>query len=610
MEQKKMNHIPYFGMKAMWPYIRPYKTRYLWMIILSATVSVIDAIYPLFNQYVINHFIALSTLDTLTAFVILYILILVVQAVMNYISTYLLSKSEMDLDRDLRNAAFNHVQTLSFSYFNQNSVGNIHSTVMSDTGKIGEFMAWSFMDLIWNGAYLLFMMVVMFSVNVRLAVLVLVIVPIATLLVSYFEKKLIELNRAIRKSNSKITGNFNEGITGIKTIKVLTIEALLKKEFEEETAHMKRESTRSAHESALFMSVVTLIGSIILSVMLSAGGAMSMEGILALGTLSVFMNYAMNLMEPIQIIVSSFAGLIAVQASVERFDTLMHTQSEVNDSSEVIERYGDTFHPKKENWEPIQGDIEFQDVTFRYPDGEENVLEHFNLQVRQGTSVALVGETGAGKSTLVNLVCRFYEPTDGTILLDGKDLKERSILWLHSSIGYVLQTPHLFSGTVRDNLRYANPKATDEEILEALRTVSAENLVKRLDRGLDSDVGEGGDRLSTGEKQLLCFARAILANPKILILDEATASVDTLTENRIQEAMQAVIRGRTSFVVAHRLSTIIHSDIILAIQDGKIVEQGTHEELMRKHGYYYALYNRQFEAESTDIVTSRGKIGS
>ena len=267
-----------------------------------------------------------------------------------------------------------------------------------------------------------------------------------------------------------------------------------------------------------------------------------------------------------------------------------------------MEKYGDTFHPKKENWEPLHGDVEFRDVSFKYPDGEEMVLEDFNLVVPQGTNVAIVGETGAGKSTLVNLVCRFFEPVKGQVLIDVKDAKERSQLWLHSNIGYVLQTPHLFSGTVRENLKYGNPEADDETIWKALRLVNAQGVIEKMDHGLDSQVGEGGDLLSTGEKQLLCFARAILADPRILILDEATASIDTLTEKAIQDAIFTVIKGRTSFVIAHRLSTIVDADVILVVKDGKIIERGRHTELMDKKGYYYQLYTRQYEEMVTDMV--------
>jgi ATP-binding cassette subfamily B protein len=305
------------------------------------------------------------------------------------------------------------------------------------------------------------------------------------------------------------------------------------------------------------------------------------------------MSYAISMMEPIQIIVNTLSNLIAIQVNIERLTRLLETESDVSDSPEVIAKYGDTFHPKRENWEPLLGDVAFRDVSFRYPDGDEFVLEHFDLVVPQGTNVAIVGETGAGKSTLVNLVCRFFEPTEGAVLIDGRDARARSQLWLHSNIGYVLQTPHLFSGTVRENLRYGKPDATDEEILAALDMVCAREVVEKAG-GLDADVGEGGDRLSVGEKQLLSFARALLADPRILVLDEATSSIDTMTERAIQTAVETVIQGRTSFVIAHRLSTITHADVILGVLDGKIVERGTHAELMKRRGYYFELYTRQY----------------
>jgi ATP-binding cassette subfamily B protein len=324
--------------------------------------------------------------------------------------------------------------------------------------------------------------------------------------------------------------------------------------------------------------------------------------VLLVGTLSAFMSYAIGMIDPITNIINTISALIAIQVNIERLTNLLETQSDVSDTPEVIEKYGDTFHPKRQNFEPLYGDVEFRDVSFRYPDGQEMVLSHFNLKVPQGTNVAIVGETGAGKSTLVNLVCRFYEPTEGQVLIDGRDVRERSQLWLHSNIGYVLQTPHLFSGTVRENLRYGKPDATDEEIMEALRLVSAEDVVRRMENGLDSEVGEGGDMLSTGEKQLLSFARAILADPRILVLDEATASIDTVTEKKIQNAIAAVIKGRTSFVIAHRLSTIVDADVILVVHDGRIIERGTHRELMMKKGYYYNLYTRQYEDLAVDMA--------
>jgi ATP-binding cassette subfamily B protein len=316
------------------------------------------------------------------------------------------------------------------------------------------------------------------------------------------------------------------------------------------------------------------------------------------------MSYALELLEPIQNIIETLSSFVAIQVNIERLTRLLKEESDVADRPEVTEKYGDTFHPKRENWEELKGDIAFRDVTFRYPDGDETVLEHFSLDIPFGTHLAIVGETGAGKSTLANLVCRFYEPTQGALLIDGRDARERSQLWLHESIGYVLQTPHLFSGTVRENLLMGNPDATEEQIWSAIRTVSAEEVIDHLEKGLDTDVGEGGDLLSTGEKQLISFARAILADPKILILDEATASVDTMTEAKIQAAMESVTAGRTSIMIAHRLSTVRNADMILVVQNGRIVEQGTHTELLKKQGYYHELYTRQYEEEATARILS------
>ena len=592
-EQKNVS-LPIFGIPKLLPYLRPYRKTVIRMVLLALVCSVIDVCYPLFNRYALDHFVAGNTLEGLPAFIVIYILVLAFQSVINDRSMVDSGTVEMSIDRDLRNKAFNHLQTLSFSYFNQNSVGYIHARVMSDTGKIGEAVSWRMMDCIWNGSYILFAIVVMMMTQLRLTLWMIFLLAAAGALISLFQNKLISVNRKIRELNSRITGDFNEGITGAKTIKLLSIEGKMQEEFREDTENIRRESVHAVRYSAMLISTVTLMSSVALAVVLWQGGMLTREGIIKIGTLSVFVSYAVGMVEPLQFIIQNISAFIAIQANIERLTGLLEEPADVADTPEVIARYGDSFHPKYENWEELRGDIEFRDVTFRYPDGEENVLEHFSLKVPRGQNIAIVGETGAGKSTLVNLVCRFYEPTEGTLLIDGRDARERSQLWLHSHIGYVLQTPHLFSGSVRENLRYGRPEATDEEIMKALDMVSAGEIVERMG-GLDSDVGEGGSHLSTGEKQLLSFARALLADPVLLILDEATSSVDTLTEKAIQKAISVVTRGRTSFVIAHRLSTITKADLILAVRDGKIEERGTHLELMKKKGYYYSLYSRQYE---------------
>ena len=601
MAEQKTTHLKFFGIGKILPYIKEVRKLMLIMVTFGLLGSVADIVIPQYQRYALDHFIGQHTFDTIVLFVIAYVATILLQSVVNYISCSLATIIEMRVNRKLRQVGFEHLQTLSFSYFNQNSVGYIHARLMSDTSRIGGLMSWTLVDCIWRISYLVGAIVMMLVMNAKLAAMVLTILPLLVILFTIFQKKLIKVNREVREVNSRITGNFNEGITGAKTIKSLAIEDKMEDRFTQETQTMRSKSVQASRLRGLFAGTMNLASSVALAIVLWKGGHIAAEEI---GTFSVFMSYAQGMMEPLRWLVDIVSDLITTQVNIERFTNLLAVRSDVEDTPEVIEKYGDSFNPKKENWEPLQGDIEFRDVTFHYPDGEENVLQNFSLKVPFGTHLAIVGETGAGKSTLVNLVCRFYEPTEGTLLIDGRDARERSQLWLHSSIGYVLQTPHLFSGTVRENLLMGNPNATEEQIWDAIRTVSADEVIAHLENGLDTDVGEGGDLLSTGEKQLISFARAVLADPKILILDEATASVDTMTEAKIQAAMESVTAGRTSLMIAHRLSTVRNADVILVVRDGKIVEQGTHPELLKKRGYYYELYTRQYEDETTAQILS------
>ena len=598
-ETENKKSLPFFGIGRLLPFLKKYRMRFVGMIVFGLCGSAVDILIPLLQRYALDHFVAQNTLDTLVWFILLYIAAVVFAGLVNYIAFSLAFRTEVNVNRDLRNAAFKHLQTLSFSYFNQNSVGYIHARVMSDTSRIGSLVSWTMVDGVWQASYFIGAIVVMFAVNAKLAALVVVIVPLIVVLFSIFQKLLIRANREVRELNSHITGDFNEGITGAKTIKTLVIEDDMGEKFVEDTKKMRSKSVHAARLRGLFAATMNLASSVALAVVLWRGGYIAASEV---GTFSMFMSYAQGMMEPVRWIIDAISDLITTQVNIERLTNLLAVRSDVMDSDEVVSVYGDVFEPKRENWKKMQGDIEFDDVSFKYPDGDEYILEHFNLKIPHGSNIAIVGQTGAGKSTLVNLVCRFYEPTSGRVLIDGKDARERSQLWLHSSIGYVLQTPHLFSGTVRENLLYGNPNATDEDIMKALRLVSAEGVVEKLEKGLDSDVGEGGDMLSTGEKQLLSFVRAILADPAILVLDEATASVDTLTEKKIQSAISEIIKGRTTLMIAHRLSTVRDADLILVVRDGKIIEQGTHAELLAMRGYYRELYTRQYEEEAAQSI--------
>ena len=600
MDEKRM-HLKFFGIGRILPFLRNVRMQLFIMIFFGLIGSLTDIILPLFQRYALDHYVGLGIFDTIAVFVALYLLTILIAAGSNYISCALATIIEMRVNRELRQTGFEHLQTLSFSYFNQNSVGYIHARLMSDTSRIGGLVSWTLVDCIWRLTYLLGAIVVMLLLNPKLTAMILSILPLLVILFSIFQKKLIRVNREVREVNSRITSNFNEGITGAKTIKSLAIEEKMEQRFTEETQTMHTKTVQASRLRGLFAGTMNFASSIALAIVLWKGGYIAME---EMGTFSVFMSYAQGMMEPLRWLVDIVSDLITTQVNIERFTNLLAVKSDVIDTPEVIEKYGDSLNPKKENWEPLKGDIEFRDVTFQYPDGDEIVLDNFSLRIPYGTHLAIVGETGAGKSTLVNLVCRFYEPTKGVLLIDGRDARERSQLWLHSSIGYVLQTPHLFSGTVRENLLMGDPNATEDRIWEAIRAVSAEEVIGHLEKGLDTDVGEGGDLLSTGEKQLISFARAILADPRILILDEATASVDTITEAKIQSALESVTEGRTCLMIAHRLSTVRNADIILVVREGKIIEQGTHKELIQMGGYYYELYTRQYEDEATAEILS------
>ena len=596
MKTEKTTRLKFFGIGKVLPFLRPVRKAIVIMVICGLGTSLVDIGLPLFQRYALNYFVGGGVFDTLWAFILAYVAAILFSTVMTYISCSGAMTIENIVNRDLRQRGFDHLQTLSFSYFNQNSVGYIHARLMSDTARIGALASWTIIDCVWRISYLVGSVVVMVSLNPKLAAMVLTVVPLLVVLFSIFQGKLIRVNREVREINSRITGNFNEGITGAKTIKSLAIEEEMADKFTAETENMRKKTVQASRLRGLFAGTMNFASSVALAIVLWKGGYIAQSEV---GMFSVFMSYAQGMMEPLRWLVDVISDLITTQVNIERFTGLLAVRSDVEDAPEVVEKYGDSFEPKRENWETIRGDISFRDVTFQYPDGEENVLEHFSLEIPFGTHLAIVGETGAGKSTLVNLVCRFYEPTEGQLLIDGRDARERSQLWLHSAIGYVLQTPHLFSGTIRENLLLGKADATEEEMLAAIRTVSAESIIEHLEKGLDTDVGEGGDLLSTGEKQLISFARAVLADPRILILDEATASVDTITEAKIQSAMERITDGRTCLMIAHRLSTVRNADVILVVRDGKIVEQGTHEELLALGGYYHELYTRQYEDEAT-----------
>ena len=505
-------------------------------------------------------------------------------------------KLEANLTADIRNDAFTRLQTLSFSYFDKTSVGYLIARLTTDVSRTIETISWSFIDLGWQATSVIVGLVAIFVLNYRLALILVVSLPVIVLISAFFQKEILKYQRHTRRLNSMITASYNEGITGAKTTKTLVREELNNREFYKVTGDMRVASMRASIISALYMPVASLVISFAVAVVLVRGGYDVTAGLITVGELNFFLNMGNMMFEPIRNFARIFAEFQSSQAAAERIVDLLTAESDIVDSASVVAKYGDVFDGKKENWEPIKGDIEFRNVSFWYKDGEK-VLKDFNLKVKAGENIALVGETGSGKSTIVNLVCRFYEPQEGEILIDGKNIQERSQLWLQSNLGYVLQTPQLFSGSIKENIRYGKLDASDEEIENAAKVVGAHDFIMSLDKGYDTEVGEGGGLISTGQKQLISFARAIIADPKIFVLDEATSSIDTESEIKIQQASNRLLRGRTSFIIAHRLSTIRDADRILVIKDGEMIEQGSHSELMAKRGYYYELYTNQFRSD-------------
>ena len=570
----------------------------------GAFVAFVDIAFPLVTRRIVDDLQAGIRPDLVvcgTAYAILTLLLVVnVKVFIN-----LGGRVRTRVAYDIRSEAFANLQNLSFAFFDHRPVGWLMARMTSDSERLSNIMAWGLLDLIWGATMMGGITIVLFTLNAELAAITLAVIPFLLWISVVFQRRILRSSRIVRKTNSRLTASYNEGITGVRTTKVFVREDENLDEFRDLAGEMFSASVRNQLQSALYLPIVMAMSGIAAGLALAFGGFATVEGVMTIGTMIVFLTLGAHFFQPIQELAHWFAEMQMAQASAERVLGLIDEKPEIADSEEVRRRIASQLESPIANaaidgFPDEIGTIEFRGVGFAYgADGSgQRVLEGFDLTVKAGETVALVGATGGGKSTIVNLLCRFYEPTAGEILIDGIEYRSRSLAWLQSNLGIVLQTPHLFSGTVRENIRYGRLDATDEELEQAARLAGAHDFIMDLEDGYDLAVGEDGNRLSVGQKQLVSFARAVLARPRILVMDEATSSVDTETERRIQAGLRRVLQGRTSFVIAHRLSTTRSADRILVIDRGQIVEQGSHASLLAARGAYYDLYTQQRLRES------------
>lgn len=571
-------------LKRLMAYLGPYQGRTLWAVILMAVSSLLNVAGPWLIGLAIDDGIRAGSLSQLRWWTILFVLAAIFEWITNRQRIAIMAYVGTKIVADMRSELFRHLHKLSLSFHNNYSVGRLMSRLISDVGVLQDFVTWSITGLARSGFILLGITVVMLVMNWQLALVTFAMIPLMLILTNYWRKHVRTAYRATRTRLSLINGYLNESISGIRVTQSFTREPKNFQHFTDLNRSYFDANIQATTLTALFFPSVDFVGSLATALVVGVGGWLVLGDALTAGTLVAFVLYVERFFEPIRELAQRYNTFQATMAGCERLFYLLDLKPEIDDL------------PNAKTLPPITGTVDFDDVQFHY-NKEEPVLRSVTLQVQPGERVALVGETGAGKSTVVRLIARFFDVTGGSLKIDGHDIREVTQSSLRSQLGIVLQDPFLFKGTVADNIRYGRLDANDAEIEAAADAVGAHEFITRLSDGYQTDVGENGVNLSGGQRQLISFARALLADPRILILDEATSSVDTATEKIIELGVDRLMQGRTSFVIAHRLSTIVSADKIVVMDRGEIVEMGKHDELLALHGRYYNLYTMQWAAQ-------------
>ncbi len=596
--------------KKVFSFAGPYKRHLRRLVGVALIVAATDVVTPLVTRGVIDDAVQNRDEAQLWFWAIIYAILALISCVCFWTLIRLAGKVSTGVAHDIRRDGFRRLQELSFSYYDHRPVGWLVTRLTSDCDRLSRITAWGAVDLVWGGCTLIGVSTVMLFLDWKLALYVLAVIPPMVWLSIFFQKRLLATSRKVRKVNSTITAAYSESIMGVRTTKTLVREEENLHEFGGITHDMFGASVRNAILASMYFPLILSVCGFGGAMALWMGGVDVMAKLptsMSIGTLILFISCARIFMFPIHELSRLFAEAQAVQAAAERVTGLLETEPEIKDSPEVRSAIETRNESGPQAGVAIDGQaekietVEFRKVSFAYKEGKD-VLKDFNLTVKPGQTIAFVGPTGGGKTTIISLLCRFYEPTSGEILIDGVEYRRRSLHWLQSNLGIVLQTPHLFSGTIRENIRYGNLQANDGQVEWAGKIVNAHEFITEFEDGYDTEIGEGGTKLSMGQKQLVSFARAILADPQIFVMDEATSSVDTETERLIQNGLAKILAGRISFVIAHRLSTIRSADRILVIRDGRVIEEGTHSELIRLKGEYYELYTNQFTEQRQEEI--------